>query len=286
MGGEGAAAEPALCSGGQRRKAGGRREPGSGSRVAREREPFAGHIWPGAWRRVTSARPRSAGAPRRCRAPPPPFPVLLRRPRRSRACRAASRRARWGGGEGFCRDRGWERRSPTGIPRGCGRAAAARPNPPAAPALLNAFLPPGPLADRAPGADRPRGTLACVPADRARPHGVGQEGQPPPGADGGSYRSPTGPRPHSLTETPQRHLPATGTAHARESRAGASGVVAAVWGGCACARGSARSGGGMSSVPGLQADCEELLGAFQEADTVRFERFAELWRERRFHTIF
>lgn len=93
-------------------------------------------------------------------------------------------------------------------------------------------------------------------------------------------------RAHSLTETPQRHLPATGTAHARESRAGASGVVAAVWGGCACARGSARSGGGMSSVPGLQADCEELLGAFQEADTVRFERFAELWRERRFHTIF
>ncbi|XP_074725107.1 snRNA-activating protein complex subunit 1 isoform X1 [Strix uralensis] len=42
----------------------------------------------------------------------------------------------------------------------------------------------------------------------------------------------------------------------------------------------------MSSVPGLQADCEELLGAFQKADTVRFERFAELWRERRFHTIF
>uniref|UniRef100_A0A8B9G458 Small nuclear RNA activating complex polypeptide 1 n=1 Tax=Amazona collaria TaxID=241587 RepID=A0A8B9G458_9PSIT len=42
----------------------------------------------------------------------------------------------------------------------------------------------------------------------------------------------------------------------------------------------------MSAVPGLQADCEELLGAFQEADTVRFERFAELWRERRFHTIF
>ncbi|NXH11926.1 SNPC1 protein, partial [Bucco capensis] len=42
----------------------------------------------------------------------------------------------------------------------------------------------------------------------------------------------------------------------------------------------------MSSVPGLQTDCEELLGAFQEADTVRFERFAELWRERRFDTIF
>ncbi|NXC49744.1 SNPC1 protein, partial [Penelope pileata] len=42
----------------------------------------------------------------------------------------------------------------------------------------------------------------------------------------------------------------------------------------------------LSAVPGLQADCEELLGAFLEADTVRFERFAELWRERRFHTIF
>ncbi|KAK2527504.1 Snapc1 [Columba livia] len=45
-------------------------------------------------------------------------------------------------------------------------------------------------------------------------------------------------------------------------------------------------GGGMTEVPGLQADCEELLGAFREADTVRFERFAELWRERRFHTVF
>ncbi|KAM9380996.1 snRNA-activating protein complex subunit 1 [Phaethornis superciliosus] len=42
----------------------------------------------------------------------------------------------------------------------------------------------------------------------------------------------------------------------------------------------------MNAVPGLQQDCEELLGAFQEADTVRFERFAELWRERRFHTVF
>ncbi|XP_069715085.1 snRNA-activating protein complex subunit 1 [Phaenicophaeus curvirostris] len=42
----------------------------------------------------------------------------------------------------------------------------------------------------------------------------------------------------------------------------------------------------MSAVPGLRADCEELLGAFRDADTVRFERFAELWRERRFHTIF
>nr|XP_002200634.4 snRNA-activating protein complex subunit 1 isoform X1 [Taeniopygia guttata] len=43
---------------------------------------------------------------------------------------------------------------------------------------------------------------------------------------------------------------------------------------------------GMSGVPGLKEDCEELLGAFQQADTVRFERFAELWRERRFHTVF
>ncbi|XP_051477880.1 snRNA-activating protein complex subunit 1 isoform X2 [Apus apus] len=42
----------------------------------------------------------------------------------------------------------------------------------------------------------------------------------------------------------------------------------------------------MSGVPGLREDCEELLGAFQKADTVRFERFAELWRERRFHTVF
>ncbi|NXE68949.1 SNPC1 protein, partial [Calcarius ornatus] len=42
----------------------------------------------------------------------------------------------------------------------------------------------------------------------------------------------------------------------------------------------------MDALPGLKEDCEELLGAFQQADTVRFERFAELWRERRFHTIF
>ncbi|NXR71665.1 SNPC1 protein, partial [Pycnonotus jocosus] len=42
----------------------------------------------------------------------------------------------------------------------------------------------------------------------------------------------------------------------------------------------------LSSMPGLKEDCEELLGAFLQADTVRFERFAELWRERRFHTIF
>ncbi|KAM8807985.1 snRNA-activating protein complex subunit 1 [Eudromia elegans] len=42
----------------------------------------------------------------------------------------------------------------------------------------------------------------------------------------------------------------------------------------------------MCSVAGLRADCEALLGAFQEADTVRYERFAELWRQRRFHAIF
>ncbi|NXO37734.1 SNPC1 protein, partial [Locustella ochotensis] len=42
----------------------------------------------------------------------------------------------------------------------------------------------------------------------------------------------------------------------------------------------------MSAVPGLKEDCEELLGAFLQADTVRFEHFAELWRERRFHTVF
>ncbi|XP_068803465.1 snRNA-activating protein complex subunit 1 isoform X2 [Struthio camelus] len=62
--------------------------------------------------------------------------------------------------------------------------------------------------------------------------------------------------------------------------------------GCSCACGAVaavrdvRGGGGMCSVPGLKADCEALLGAFQEADTVRFERFAELWRERGFHAIF
>uniref|UniRef100_A0A8C3V6H4 Small nuclear RNA activating complex polypeptide 1 n=2 Tax=Catharus ustulatus TaxID=91951 RepID=A0A8C3V6H4_CATUS len=59
--------------------------------------------------------------------------------------------------------------------------------------------------------------------------------------------------------------------------------------GCGGAGAHARGGrgpGGMSAVPGLKEDCEELLGAFQRADTVRFERFAELWRERRFHSVF
>ncbi|XP_060118855.1 snRNA-activating protein complex subunit 1 [Heteronotia binoei] len=38
--------------------------------------------------------------------------------------------------------------------------------------------------------------------------------------------------------------------------------------------------------PGLKDDCEALLGAFRETDSVRFEDFASLWRQRRFHTIF
>ncbi|XP_054826175.1 snRNA-activating protein complex subunit 1 [Eublepharis macularius] len=42
----------------------------------------------------------------------------------------------------------------------------------------------------------------------------------------------------------------------------------------------------MDGWPGLKTDCEALLSAFQEADSVRFEDFASLWRQRRFHTIF
>ncbi|XP_078239880.1 snRNA-activating protein complex subunit 1 [Pogona vitticeps] len=42
----------------------------------------------------------------------------------------------------------------------------------------------------------------------------------------------------------------------------------------------------MSGWPGLQADCEALLRRFQESESVRFEDFASLWREQRFHTIF
>ncbi|XP_077180031.1 snRNA-activating protein complex subunit 1 [Paroedura picta] len=38
--------------------------------------------------------------------------------------------------------------------------------------------------------------------------------------------------------------------------------------------------------PGLKADCEALLSAFQETENVRFETFVALWRQRRFHTIF
>nr|XP_056707204.1 snRNA-activating protein complex subunit 1 [Euleptes europaea] len=38
--------------------------------------------------------------------------------------------------------------------------------------------------------------------------------------------------------------------------------------------------------PGLRTDCEALLSAFREADSVRFEDFASLWRQRRFHTLF
>ncbi|XP_042307829.1 snRNA-activating protein complex subunit 1 isoform X2 [Sceloporus undulatus] len=42
----------------------------------------------------------------------------------------------------------------------------------------------------------------------------------------------------------------------------------------------------MSGWPGLRTDCEALLGRFQEAETVRFEEFAALWRQQRFHTVF
>ncbi|XP_074852424.1 snRNA-activating protein complex subunit 1 isoform X2 [Carettochelys insculpta] len=42
----------------------------------------------------------------------------------------------------------------------------------------------------------------------------------------------------------------------------------------------------MSGVAGLQTDCEALLSSFLETDSVRFEVFSGLWRERRFHTIF
>lgn len=85
----------------------------------------------------------------------------------------------------------------------------------------------------------------------------------------GSAPAPFNPPPYPVAEPRQR-----GKAHERPPWGGRLSVreMAAV----------AEAG----SVPGLQADCEELLGAFQEADTVRFERFAELWRERRFHTIF
>nr|XP_028596284.1 snRNA-activating protein complex subunit 1 isoform X1 [Podarcis muralis] len=38
--------------------------------------------------------------------------------------------------------------------------------------------------------------------------------------------------------------------------------------------------------PGLKTDCEALLSSFQQAESVRFEDFASLWRELRFHTIF
>ncbi|XP_003214324.2 snRNA-activating protein complex subunit 1 [Anolis carolinensis] len=42
----------------------------------------------------------------------------------------------------------------------------------------------------------------------------------------------------------------------------------------------------MASWPGLATDCEALLKHFQEAESVRFEDFATLWRQHRFHTIF
>ncbi|KAJ6658036.1 hypothetical protein lerEdw1_001695 [Lerista edwardsae] len=42
----------------------------------------------------------------------------------------------------------------------------------------------------------------------------------------------------------------------------------------------------MSGWPGLRTDCEALLMQFQETESVRFEDFATLWRQQRFHTIF
>ncbi|XP_031212554.1 snRNA-activating protein complex subunit 1 [Mastomys coucha] len=43
---------------------------------------------------------------------------------------------------------------------------------------------------------------------------------------------------------------------------------------------------GVGTPPGLQTDCETLLSRFQELDSVRFEDFAELWRNMKFATIF
>ncbi|XP_039175389.1 snRNA-activating protein complex subunit 1 [Crotalus tigris] len=42
----------------------------------------------------------------------------------------------------------------------------------------------------------------------------------------------------------------------------------------------------MNGWPGLRTDCEALLTRFQQAESVRFEDFALLWRQNRFHTIF
>nr|XP_060610140.1 snRNA-activating protein complex subunit 1 isoform X2 [Anolis sagrei ordinatus] len=42
----------------------------------------------------------------------------------------------------------------------------------------------------------------------------------------------------------------------------------------------------MADWPGLATDCEALLRHFQEVESVRFEDFATLWRQQRFHTIF
>ncbi|KFO22944.1 snRNA-activating protein complex subunit 1 [Fukomys damarensis] len=42
----------------------------------------------------------------------------------------------------------------------------------------------------------------------------------------------------------------------------------------------------METSSGLKADCEKLLGRFQEMDSVRFEDFTDLWRKMKFGTIF
>ncbi|KAG8449367.1 hypothetical protein GDO86_016134 [Hymenochirus boettgeri] len=39
-------------------------------------------------------------------------------------------------------------------------------------------------------------------------------------------------------------------------------------------------------TPGLVADCETLLGRFQETDSVRFEEFAAIWKDMKFSQIF
>jgi len=36
----------------------------------------------------------------------------------------------------------------------------------------------------------------------------------------------------------------------------------------------------------FKSDCEELLGRFQQTDTVRFEEFSAIWREMDFSSVF
>lgn len=36
----------------------------------------------------------------------------------------------------------------------------------------------------------------------------------------------------------------------------------------------------------VKSDCEELLSRFQRSETVRFEKFSEIWREMKFFQIF
>ncbi|KAE8586965.1 hypothetical protein XENTR_v10021819 [Xenopus tropicalis] len=39
-------------------------------------------------------------------------------------------------------------------------------------------------------------------------------------------------------------------------------------------------------TPGLKADCETILGRFQETDSVRFEEFAAIWKDMKFSHIY